>query len=1309
MVSVANDTFFKNTTLLLNGETTVTPFINDASTNNFALTIAGDTKPVLFNPYQAGYYSNYFDGTGDYLQLPSNTAFNLGAGDFTIEMWVNLQTVTKQGQYFFYCTNFNPNMFLWDNGLIYLRTAETSGNIVTPTASGLIINTWSHVACVRSGNTYSIFINGTLVVSGTSTGVTNTSSELYFGKNLQGHISNFRVVKGTALYTSSFTPSTTPLTAIANTSLLTCQSNRFIDNSTNNFTITKAGDVSVSPNIPFASNSSYSTYGSTYFDGTGDVLTLASGQFPVLGTNNFTMEAWVYTTSVAAGTGGIFDMWNGGTSAFLLRRSSTSLQIYVQGSQTIDSGAILNVNTWFHVAVVRNGTTITLYVNGLSVGTPITSYSTSITGNVALGIGGTATTGNEGWIGYITDARIVNGTAVYTANFTPPTSPLTAITNTSLLTLQYNGGATNQGFIDNSNFNNIITRNGNPSQGTFSPYSVTGWSNFFDGTGDYLYSSASSTNAMGTGDYTVEAWIYVTAAFGTTGSGRGAIISNRGQESATNAFMLQHYNGKIYFGTSNIDVIVGNTTLSTNTWYHVVVSRSSGTVRLFLNGVSDATAVTGNSTNHSATNAFYVGIDGAYGAYPFTGYISNARLVKGTAVYTSAFTPPTTPLTAITNTSLLTCQSNRLIDNSPNSFAITKNGDTSVQAFGPFGSVPEAVPISYSNYFDGTGDQLITTTSANLALQSNDFTVELWYYPTGKVQSYPVLISNGNFGSNKWQINDRHQAFPTKVSVNLYAGSSGDGWLVSTTTISVNTWYHVALVRSGSTFTLYINGIAEQSKTLSGSITAATDFITLGQDQNQGVTCYTGYISNARIVKGTAVYTSNFTPSTTPLTAIANTSLLTCQSTTMIDNSTNRFTITANGNVTPRIFNPFGYTAQSATSYTPSLHGGSIYLDGTVDNLYSSTISKYGSTNHTIECWVFFNNVSSRQSILNSAWSTGSFATDGGWTLDIAGVSAGGLSFALGTMASGSFWIGPSTGVGSFTVGQWYHIAIVRNSTTVTIYSNGVSIATGTLTASTTVMSNMGVLRIGAYDGNGFPFNGYISDVRVSSGALYTSNFVSPTVPLTPTVTIGANTFTAGILVNGATGGIIDQHGTNVLETVGNTQLSTAVKKYNSASMYFDGTGDYLTTPAKDPLSFGTGDFTVEAWVYFASIAADRGILGSSGVGGYDFVWRTSNGLNIGRINTAFDNSFAFTPVANTWYHIAYSRSGTSLRAFVDGTQVGTTATNSNAYNSVTAVIVGGSTTADRLMNGYIDDLRITKGYARYTSNFTPPSALITK
>jgi len=416
----------------------------------------------------------------------------------------------------------------------------------------------------------------------------------------------------------------------------------------------------------------------------------------------------------------------------------------------------------------------------------------------------------------------------------------------------------------------------------------------------------------------------------------------------------------------------------------------------------------------------------------------------------------------------------------------------------------------------------------------------------------------------------------------------------------------------------------------------------------------------------------------------------------MIDNSTNRFTITGVGDTKPVIFNPFGYTAQSATSYTPSLHGGSAYFDGTGDRLTVPDNTALESfKDFTIEFWVYYNSVAGSQVIVDKGWNDATFApymiyTTGGNILVYS--SSNGSSWDV---LSGNSW-------GAVVPGTWYHIALSRSGSSIRLFKNGALMTT--VTNSSILHNSASVLGIGASPAaGGMPLNGYISDLRMVHTAVYTAAFIPPTSSLTPIT----NT---SLLLNFNNGGIIDQHGTNVLETVGNAQLSTAVKKYNNASMYFDGTGDYLTTPAKDSLSFGTGDFTVEAWVYFASIAADRGILGSSAGGGYDFVWRTSNGLNIGRVNTAFDNSFAFTPVVNTWYHIAYSRSGTSLRAFVNGTQVGTTATNSTAYNSVTAVIVGGSTTADRLMNGYIDDLRITKGYARYTSNFTAPtSALITK
>ena len=145
-------------------------------------------------------------------------------------------------------------------------------------------------------------------------------------------------------------------------------------------------------------------------------------------------------------------------------------------------------------------------------------------------------------------------------------------------------------------------------------------------------------------------------------------------------------------------------------------------------------------------------------------------------------------------------------------------------------------------------------------------------------------------------------------------------------------------------------------------------------------------------------------------------------------------------------------------------------------------------------------------------------------------------------------------------------------------------------------------------------------------------------------------------------------------------------------------------------LDFATGDFTVEFWVYFNSVAADQGIFGGSTTNAWEIRWRTSAGLTLGRLNTAFDSTFAWSPSAATWYHVAVTRSGTSVRGFVNGTQIGTTSTNSNTYNSGTLFYVGITDTSNNAFTGYLDDVRITNGYARYTANFTAPtSALLTK
>jgi hypothetical protein len=159
--------------------------------------------------------------------------------------------------------------------------------------------------------------------------------------------------------------------------------------------------------------------------------------------------------------------------------------------------------------------------------------------------------------------------------------------------------------------------------------------------------------------------------------------------------------------------------------------------------------------------------------------------------------------------------------------------------------------------------------------------------------------------------------------------------------------------------------------------------------------------------------------------------------------------------------------------------------------------------------------------------------------------------------------------------------------------------------------------------------------------------------------------------------------------------------------MYFDGTGDYLSMLTSPQMNFGTGDFTVEAWVNPSALSGDSFIISATGSGGF-FVGYSSTtilGWGWGRNGVAWDYRVASTATTGTWQHLAITRSGSSMRMFVNGTQAGTTQTISTAYDLGLTSTTIGSQGASYYLNGYIDDLRVTKGYARYTSNFTPPTS----
>jgi hypothetical protein len=173
----------------------------------------------------------------------------------------------------------------------------------------------------------------------------------------------------------------------------------------------------------------------------------------------------------------------------------------------------------------------------------------------------------------------------------------------------------------------------------------------------------------------------------------------------------------------------------------------------------------------------------------------------------------------------------------------------------------------------------------------------------------------------------------------------------------------------------------------------------------------------------------------------------------------------------------------------------------------------------------------------------------------------------------------------------------------------------------------------------------------------------------------------------------------------GNAKISTAQSKFDGTSAVLDGTGDYLMTPHNAVFSIESTDFALEAWIYRSASNAIHNILNKRiGIPASGWGWRinSNNTLQFFHPGGSSITSTGTVP-SGAWVHVAATRSGNTVRQFVGGTLDATTATFSNGTSNTTELRVGVDEAGGDGFNGYIDDLRITKGVARYTSSFTPP------
>lgn len=196
----------------------------------------------------------------------------------------------------------------------------------------------------------------------------------------------------------------------------------------------------------------------------------------------------------------------------------------------------------------------------------------------------------------------------------------------------------------------------------------------------------------------------------------------------------------------------------------------------------------------------------------------------------------------------------------------------------------------------------------------------------------------------------------------------------------------------------------------------------------------------------------------------------------------------------------------------------------------------------------------------------------------------------------------------------------------------------------------------------------------------------------------------------------IDEKG-HTMTANGNAQVATAVRRFGEGSIFCDGSGDYVTTPDHADFDLGSGDFTIEGWCRIGSTRPSnaQALLvkrASSSVRGPFAILVPANTTKFQLLLATTAGSYAVnltsttSPGTGTWTHFAAVRSGTDVYLFSGGVQEGGTGSVSGALLTNTDSLSLGRDQAgtDTALNGYLDSVRITKGVARYTGTFTPPS-----
>ena len=704
-------------------------------------------------------------------------------------------------------------------------------------------------------------------------------------------------------------------------------------------------------------------------------------------------------------------------------------------------------------------------------------------------------------------------------------------------------------------------------------------------------------------------------------------------------------------------------------WSHSVISGSLGGTTV--TNVDNVFTIT-PSTDAADAGTFTLRFAATDGQGGESGSQSNFTLDFVFIVANSRYT---TLLATATGTS----DNNNITDASTNNHSITVNGDAHAGTFSPYRSG------GYSTYFEGNGDYLSISSNASLNFDYGAFTIECWVQSSVKINYQTVAA--------KYNQSDTTGFFMLlDSSGNLLFGTNPSSYITSSgTDICDGAWHHISCTRSVSsgvgTITIYIDGSSAGTLNRLDNVYNVVDF-EIGR-QNAVGRVLTGYVSDLRVVKGTAITPPSGGP-TERLEAVTNTSLLTCHLPYISDGSTNDHSITINGNVSSKPFSPHDYNEYSATD-----HGGSVHFAGTADNFNVAGSSDFApnTDEFTIKLWYYPKVQSSSATYLVRQGT--STSTAGYWA--IAHYSSGRIRRMQNV---GGGFNGAYSADNTIKIGQWNYIEFYQNgASTGEIKVNGVSVLTGV-----NYVGNTDNLQFGSSVGTDADL--FISDIQIIKG----SDGRESSVPTAPMSSV-SNT---KLHIKGTDASIIDKSQSSNLKLIGGPTGSTTQAKFaNTKSIDFgDGSQTYVMEVSSG--AGYTGEFTIEFWMYNTYVTSTwQSLISNSYVSGSEY-FRLYKQINNGQFalyhnSTSAKLSSIGNIVNNTWTHVAIARdSSNDITVYQDGTSIGSYNNNQLFGTASSPVNVGKGGVGDTTnypMSGYIQDLRITDGLARYTANFTPPTA----